>query len=98
MAVAQNGLAPIMYRCRHWGQGCRQPARTNTGLAEAAALGLKLIGKDERLYRGDPTESGLRQPRGSSQRPTHVADGRSATPTGPNALFAMVRLVRPLPR
>ena len=38
-----------MYRCRHRGQGCAQPARTNTGLARAAVLGMKLLRDDQDL-------------------------------------------------
>jgi hypothetical protein len=33
----------------HRGQGCAQPARTNTGLTRAAILGMKLLGGDQRL-------------------------------------------------
>jgi site-specific DNA recombinase len=49
MAVAQNGTGRLMYRCHHRGQGCKQPARTNVGLAKAAVLGLHLVGQDKRL-------------------------------------------------
>ena len=49
MAIDQNGAGRVMYRCRHRGEGCPQPARTNNGLARAAVLGLKLLGDDERL-------------------------------------------------
>ena len=49
MAVDQNGEGRVLYRCRHRGQGCSQPARTNLGLIRAAVLGLALIGGDERL-------------------------------------------------
>jgi hypothetical protein len=49
MAVSQNGEGRVLYRCRHRGQGCDQPARTNTGLRRAAVLGLKLLSADEEL-------------------------------------------------
>jgi Recombinase zinc beta ribbon domain/Recombinase len=49
MAVDQNGEGRVLYRCRTGGQGCKQPARTNVGLARAAVLGLALIGTDTRL-------------------------------------------------
>ena len=74
MPVDQNGEGRVLYRCRHRGQGCRQPARTNLGLARAAVLGLALIGGDERLREairrqlsygqaGDPAKAGARRPR-----------------------------------
>jgi DNA invertase Pin-like site-specific DNA recombinase len=49
MPVDQNGEGRVLYRCRHRGQGCGQPARTNLGLIRAAVLGLALIGQDVRL-------------------------------------------------
>ncbi len=49
MAVAQNGKGSMFYKCRHRGEGCRQPARSTKGLARAAVLGLTLVGQDERL-------------------------------------------------
>jgi site-specific DNA recombinase len=49
MPIDQNGEGRVLYRCRHRGQGCPQPARTNLGLVRAAVLGLALIGRDERL-------------------------------------------------
>ena len=44
-----SGQAWVMYRCRHRGQGCAQPARTNTGLTRAAVLGMKLLRDDQDL-------------------------------------------------
>jgi site-specific DNA recombinase len=49
MAVDQNGQGSRHYRCRHLGQGCAQPCRTNLGLLRAAVLGLRLIGDDVEL-------------------------------------------------
>ena len=49
MVVAQNGKGQVTYKCRHRGQGCAQPSRSNHGLARAAVLGLRLIGHDEGL-------------------------------------------------
>jgi hypothetical protein len=49
MALDQNGAGRVMYRCRHRGQGCVQPARTNTGLTRAAVLGMKLLRDDQDL-------------------------------------------------
>jgi hypothetical protein len=49
MALDQNGGGRKMYRCKHCGQGCAQPRRTNVGLLRAAVLGLQFIGDDEQL-------------------------------------------------
>ena len=49
MVVAQNGKGSVTYKCRHRGQGCAQPSRSNHGLARAAVMGLRLIGHDEHL-------------------------------------------------
>lgn len=49
MVVAQNGKGHLTYRCRHRGQGCDQPSRSNLGLARAAVVGLREIGHDEGL-------------------------------------------------
>jgi hypothetical protein len=49
MAVEQNGVGRVMYRCRHRGKGCGQPCRTNKGLHRAARLGLRLLAEDREL-------------------------------------------------
>ncbi len=49
MAIDSNGEGRKLYRCRHRGQGCAQPSRTNVGLLRAAVLGLRLIGDDVEL-------------------------------------------------
>ena len=49
MAIDQNGQGNRHYRCRHRGEGCAQPRRTNVGLLRAAVLGLRLIGDDAEL-------------------------------------------------
>jgi DNA invertase Pin-like site-specific DNA recombinase len=49
MVVAQNGKGHLTYRCRHRGQGCDQPSRSNLGLARAVVKGLHLVGHDEDL-------------------------------------------------
>ena len=66
MPVDQNGEGRVLYRCRHRGQGCAQPARTNLGLVRAAVQGLALIGRDERL------QAAIRR---------FLAGGRPASPT-----------------
>jgi site-specific DNA recombinase len=67
MVVAQNGKRNLTYKCRHRGQGCDQPSRSNLGLARAAVKGLRLVGHDEslrsairrRLAGGGPDAAGL---------------------------------------
>lgn len=39
----------VLYRCRHRGRGCAQPARSASGLERAALLGLRLLADDEDL-------------------------------------------------
>ncbi len=51
MVVAQNGKGHLTFKCRHRGQGCPQPSRSNLGLARAAVVGLRLVGHDESLRR-----------------------------------------------
>ena len=80
MPVSQNGEGRIMYRCRHRGQGCRQPARTNTGLARAAVLGLTLLSRDERLQeaiRRNLAGGSRPEHRGARRRPRTKADGKT---------------------
>lgn len=47
MSSMQNGKGQMHYRCKHRGSGCRQPARSNRGLLDAAALGLTLLSDRE---------------------------------------------------
>ena len=62
MVVAQNGKGSVTYKCRHRGQGCAQPSRSDLGLVRAVVVGLRLVGHDEglreairrRLAGGDP--------------------------------------------
>lgn len=49
MVIAQNGKGSVAYRCRHRGQGCAQPSRSNFGLARAAVMAFRLVGHDEGL-------------------------------------------------
>ena len=43
MSIEQNGQGQAHYRCRHRGQGCQIPSRSNRGLLRAAGLGLALL-------------------------------------------------------
>jgi site-specific DNA recombinase len=56
MAIDQNGQGSRHYRCRHRGEGCAQPCRSNLGLLRAAVLGLRLIGDDVELQAAIRTE------------------------------------------
>lgn len=48
-SVDQNGKGSQFFRCIHRGQGCDQPRRSVRGVERAALLGLRLVGRDERL-------------------------------------------------
>jgi site-specific DNA recombinase len=87
MPVDQNGEGRVLYRCRHRGEGCAQPARTNLGLVRAAVLGLALVGGDEPLQeairrflaRGRPASPTLedgRRPRGAAAKLAALSDKR----------------------
>lgn len=43
MSIDSNGQGQKHYRCRHRGEGCSMPSRSNRGLAQAAGLGLSLL-------------------------------------------------------
>jgi site-specific DNA recombinase len=43
MSIEQNGQGQAHYRCKHRGQGCKVPARSNRGLLRAAGLGMALL-------------------------------------------------------
>lgn len=43
MSVEQNGKGQLYYRCKHRGEKCAIPARSNQGLLRAAGLGLALL-------------------------------------------------------
>ncbi|HEX3842644.1 MAG TPA: recombinase family protein [Acidimicrobiales bacterium] len=71
MPIETNGDGRSMYRCRHRGQGCKQPRRTNSGLLRAAVLGLRLIGTDQALQEAIRKQlaGGRRsEPRGEARR------------------------------
>jgi hypothetical protein len=61
-----------MYRCKHRGQGCAQPRRTNVGLLRAAVLGLQLIGDDEQL------QDAIRRELERARQPAPTAGGGTA--------------------
>ena len=49
VASVHHGSDGVLYRCRHRGEGCPQPARSARGLERAALLGMRLLGEDEEL-------------------------------------------------
>jgi len=72
MPIETNGDGRSMYRCRHRGEGCKQPRRTNTGLVRAAVLGMQLVGSDQRLQeaiRRRLAGGGRSGPRDEARRP-----------------------------
>ena len=79
-----------MYRCRHRGQGCQQPARTNTGLTRAGVLGLKLLGQDERL------QAAIRRNLAPGGRPETPGARRRQGPTPAETLRALTEKRRKL--
>ena len=79
MALDQNGAGRVFYRCRHRGEGCRQPARTAKGLARAAVLGLRLVSTDgdlqeaiRRKLSGGSRETSARTSRRPQKAPADV--------------------------
>lgn len=73
MPIETNGDGRSMYRCRHRGQGCAQPRRSNKGLLRAALLGIKLVATDEDL------QSAIRAELARAGRPKRSAGGRPAS-------------------
>ncbi len=72
MSIDRNGQGTFFYRCKHRGQGCAQPRRTNTGLLRAAVLGLRLIGDGEEL------QAAIRWELERARTPARKAGGGSA--------------------
>jgi site-specific DNA recombinase len=66
MSIDSNGQGQAHYRCRHRGEGCQQPARSNLGLLRAAILGMHLLGEDVQLQ-----ESIRRQLEAVRRQPGH---------------------------
>jgi hypothetical protein len=79
MSIQQNGQGQAQYRCRHRGEGCDLPARSNRGLLRAAALGLELL-CDDGLREAIRThlETGRRTARKGGRRTGSGAAGRLA--------------------
>lgn len=69
MSIDGNGQGQKHYRCKHRGEGCSMPSRSNRGPAKAAGLGLAL------LCDGQIREA-IR---------THLLGCRSCTTSGPSS-------------
>ena len=72
MSIDQNGQGQSHYRCRHRGQGCKQPARSSGGLLRAAVLGLRLLGQDMDL------QEAIRRQLNAARTQTGHGRGRAA--------------------
>ena len=70
MSIEGNGHGQRLYRCKHRGEGCAQPARSNRGLIAAFVLALELLrdGELQEAIRKDLT--GRLQPGGARRRGT----------------------------
>jgi len=75
MAIAQNGKGNVTYKCRHRGQGCAQPARSNLGLNQSSSARRVPVRSRRGALTGDPSAVG----RG-------VTDGAREGPPGPPAV------------
>lgn len=70
MSLDGNGQGQHYYRCKHRGQGCRQPVRSNKGLLRAAVLGLELLLDEEMRDAIRRHLAGRRQPDAVRRRRT----------------------------
>ena len=80
-AVEYNPRGIALFRCRHRGRGCEMPRRAASALERAALLGLRLVGRDERLQEAvrSELEAALAQAaKRQAQGPTEHAAAVSA--------------------
>jgi len=78
-SVGNNGKGGRFYRCRHRGEGCRQPSRSTTGLEKATILGLGMLAGNEDLQ--EAIRSHLRDlAKGEEAAPGGHASAGRATP------------------
>lgn len=73
MSVEENGQGQKHYRCKHRGEGCRQPARSNRGLLASFALALRLLCDSELRDAIRQHLEDRRQPAGGRRRRTSGA-------------------------
>jgi site-specific DNA recombinase len=83
MVVQQNGRGSVVFKCRHRGQGCDQPARSNKGLARSVVFGLSLLKHDERLI------GAIRRKLAGGTRPAPGGGRRDRRPTPAKALESL---------
>lgn len=70
--IHQGGYGTL-FRCKHRGTGCKQPARSTKGLERALVLGLRLIGHDEELQAAIRSEIRRQlEPKAEGRRPRSV--------------------------
>ena len=67
-SIMGNGKGQWHYRCRHHGDGCDQPARSNRGLLKAFVLALSLLGEEELRNAVRRDLEHRRQPGGARRR------------------------------
>lgn len=79
MSIQSNGQGQHQYRCKHRGQGCTLPARSNNGLLRAAVHALALL-NDPALQHAIRAHLSMRQQPGP--------DRRRRTPGAADALAA----------
>lgn len=74
MSIMGNGKGQKHYRCRHQGDGCTQPARSNRGLLAAFVLALSLLcdGEIRQAIRDDLAERRQRSSATRRRRPNVV--------------------------
>ena len=87
MSIESNGQGQSHYRCKHRGQGCKQPARSNVGLLRAAVLGMHLVADDPVLQ--ETIRKRLRSLRGEPGHGRHRKD--SAAPASLERLYSARR-------
>ena len=76
--VSYNERGQVLYRCKHRGQGCKQPGRSANGLHRAAALGLRVLAEDQDLQ--------------LAIREALTAQRRSGEPAGPSVASTIAGL------
>jgi site-specific DNA recombinase len=89
MSISDNGRGHKDYRCKHRGEGCSTPARSNRGVLKAALLGLRLLTEDKEL------QEAIRQELDAGRRNARQGD-RSTAPASAKALETLTEQRRKL--
>ena len=75
--VQENeGKHSVLFRCRHRGSGCKQPARAAAGLERAAVLGLQLLRNDRGLRKAIRSELSRGPREGARERRRMASEER----------------------